>query len=303
MKTLRAAQQDLLAAIGREIEVISPDVSGDFVLFRTPGGSAKVARNRERLERFAAAVRSCPGYRPVGRQKMVPRDRECGRAMRATEPDDMIRSLCDRSIQRRLADRKARVMDRMREALADLCTYPPELRVADAEEIDALQRELVRRGLLDATDHDKINAAPVYETLPEAAPAPARRRASKPVRKCKPAPLVEVVEAIECIDGSLSLVAFDEDFEIIGLYRNVQQHLDAFPRLPDALQQLSNGLVSGWPGKSRNPQRDYDSVTLHPDHYRVIGRWTSDRGVCLDELHLSTGPGFAWAAHREPLAA
>lgn len=300
---LRKAQTALLDDIQQAI-ARAPDKPDEHRAFRMGPARYVVVNSRDRLASFADAIARSPGFRK-SRPREIGRERERGRAMRATEPDRAITALSDGVLQTRLLNCKEQVMDRMRGALAGRYSYSPEARVADGEQIDAMQRELVRRGLLDATDHDKVNAVPVHEdvkplpTVAIAALATRARRhtpALRAVPKAKPAvapapalhaDAVEFVEAIETADGRIVMVAFDDDLVILGLFEGFEHRLHSAQDVRVALAAPAAGAMREWPASAAMPQRIYDRLTARPVDYCVIGRWSRDEGLDLRELRFS----------------
>jgi hypothetical protein len=148
-----------------------------FATFRTVFGHARVINARTRLERFARDVQRCGGYRP-GKPHGPARDREAWPAFQAATARDAHRfgTYSDEALAVLCVERKAYALKIMRQRW-DGEDCGPATRLSLARDIEGVQREMVRRGLLDATDHDKVNAEPVREDVPECeeatrAPAP-----------------------------------------------------------------------------------------------------------------------------------
>lgn len=135
---------------------------------------------------------------------------------------------------------------------------------------------------------------PAPARAPVRASVPPPRPACMPGLFAVPAPEVEIVEAIETLDGRLYLAAFDADLGILALYGGIEARLEDMPPLADALQAVAARRCGKWSGRVARPQPAYDALT-HDDAYRVIGRWTRRAGLDLHELELSAGPGLAWA--------
>lgn len=252
----------------------------DTVEFRTVHGFARVINSRARLERFAREVQRCGGYRP-GKPHPVGRDRESWKALEpATAQDARRLSLhSDADLAALVASRKAHAMDIMRQRWhgAD-CS--PAVRLNLAWDIEVAQREMVRRGLLDATDHDKVNAPAMEDEADSAcmqAPEP-----PEPAGQAQ----VEAVEAIETVDGRLVIAVFDEEYELLGLHAGFEATIRKPQDLRAALQAAAAGDIEGWPA-SANAQADYDRLTEHRHDYNVIGRWFRDEGLDLTELGMS----------------
>lgn len=322
---MRAAELDLLSNISIAMQTASTDpapvkqrveTSSGFqvrfakyaatcgmVEFKTPHGNVRLLNQRERLERFARDVHRCGGYRP-SRPHGIGRERESWQALQPATERDTIRlgRLPDDELATLLATRKAHALDIMRKRWqgADCSAH---VRLMLARDIELVQREMVRRGLLDATDHDKVNAEPVQETVdappPVAvvppAPAPAAR-APRPARVTQAPPAsrgafkpddVEMVEVIETTNGKLTLVIFDEEFEILGYYPAFELRLRTFEDLRTALAAPAAGPLHDWPAASKDAQARYDRLTEHRANYNVIGRWSRLYGMDLQELSLS----------------
>lgn len=138
------------------------------VEFTTPAGRYRVLNARDRLQRFARDVRLSDGFR-AGSPPAIGRDREDWQALKPATDRDTIRlgALSDDALCALEAERKSHAMDIMRKRWrGEDCSASVRLHLA--RDIEEAQRELVRRGLLDATDHDKVNAAPVQEDMDEA---------------------------------------------------------------------------------------------------------------------------------------
>lgn len=270
--------------------------------FRTVYGHARVIKSRERLARFARDVQRCGGYRP-GKPHAIGRERETWQAAQAATDRDTARfgRFSNDELCALLADRKASAMNIMRRRWQGM-DCGPSVRLSLAWDIEVVQREMVRRGLLDATDHDKVNAEPLFSEVEEdaaaqpAAPPQARKpRAVKAVQATAPAPApapasrdaVEFVEAIETNDGQLYMAVFDDDLVILGLYPGFETRIRTPQDLRAALAAPASGDVGGWPPGCDNPQAAYDRITEHRWDYNVIGRWLRDEGLDLTELKLS----------------
>ena len=193
----RAAELDLLSAVSVALQTATeepmparpaPDYAARVEAYakragmlqvRTPFGFLRVLKNRARLERFARDVRNGGGFRP-SKPHAIGRDRETWQAFQPATAEDARRFGCysNDELVAMCAERKAYALKIMRQRWQG-ADCGPSVRLDLAWDIEVVQREMVRRGLLDATDHDKVNAAPVQEDVPEceriapAAPAPA----------------------------------------------------------------------------------------------------------------------------------
>lgn len=138
-----------------------------FVTLRTPRGSFRVRNTRERLAEVARKMRA-PGAFGPGRKLPIGRESEgthtparmMARLPRAAQ-------MTGDAIAAEIAQMKCEAQDLMRRMWATSYTVPGHRKselVFYAERIDALQRELVARGLLDATDLDKVTAEPLDES-------------------------------------------------------------------------------------------------------------------------------------------
>ena len=255
------------------------------VEFRTVYGFARVINSRERLQRFARESQRCGGYR-AGKPHPIGRDRESWKAFQpATFADARRLSLhSDDDLAALVASRKALAVSTMRERWqAAGCS--PSVLLNMAWEIEVAQREMVRRGLLDATDHDKVNAPALEEGADS---APVRVAAEQDCRASAPdAAQVDAVEAIETADGRLIMAVFDEEFELLGLYVGFESTIRTPQDLREALQAPAAGAIEGWQPASGDAQAAYDRLTEHRHAYNVIGRWFREEGLDLRELGMS----------------
>lgn len=260
----------------------------------TPHGRMRVLRSRSRLERFARDVQRCGGFRP-GKPHAIGRDREDWQAFRPATEQEARRfgAYSSEALTALLAERKAYALKIMRQRWQGMdCSAPVRLNLA--WDIEVVQRELVRRGLLDATDHDKVNAEPQRDNLAEpahaAAPKPRPLRAGKhsaPVAPAAAPRAVEAVEAIETIDGRLVIVLFDDEIELIGVHEGFEDRIRSPQDLREMLTAASTGHAAGWPPASEDAQATYDRLTEYRHDYNVIGRWSQDAGLDLTELSFS----------------
>ncbi|MCW0208469.1 MAG: hypothetical protein OJK14_15320, partial [Achromobacter sp.] len=164
-----------------------------FVTLRTPRGSFRVRNTRERLAEVARKMRA-PGAFGPGRKLPIGRDGEGNhRAARRMDRAPGAELLTQAEILEKIAVAKRAAMKAMRGSwkLSAGIGYKTSL-VLLAEEIDGLQRELVARGLLDATDMDKVQAEPTQDVIEEAPgestlPVPAAEIESTP-----PVPALQV---------------------------------------------------------------------------------------------------------------
>lgn len=268
--------------------------------FRTVFGQARVIKSRERLERFARDVQRCGGYRP-GKPQAIGRDRESWQAFQPATYRDTAKlgRYSDDALSALLAERKAHALEHMRGRWRG-ADCSPSMRLSIAWDIEVVQREMVRRGLLDATDHDKVNAEPVFtevdacDALAATGPATSGKpRAVKTPPPPQPSPAratqdaVEFVEAIETNDGQLFMAVFDDDLVFLGLYAGFESRIRTPQDLRAALAAPAGGAIAGWPPGCENPQAAYDRITEHRWDYNVIGRWSRDEGLDLTELKLS----------------
>ena len=208
--TLRAAQMDMLAAIESTRAQITSDATAPlqdkrethssylarvdafadamgWAEFTTPAGRVRVLRSRDRLDWLARQVKACAGYRVPKAFRIgprdIPRDREDWPALKPATDHDCIRlaRLSDDDVLKLAAQRKADALAWMRKRWTGQDCRASQ-RLIHAREIEEAQRELVRRGLLDATDHDKVNAEPVQEAMQELESAPALPAPALPAR-------------------------------------------------------------------------------------------------------------------------
>jgi hypothetical protein len=146
-------------------------------------GTWHVRRSREQLERFAAEIKRCAGFSKA-RKASIPREPEdrSGRDLRAATPaeaEKLFGWYSEETLRGRLATRKAEILEAMRKHWRNELNFPSSVRRSFAQDVENMQRELVRRGLLDLTDFDKVNgealheeieSAPLFEAVAEVAP-------------------------------------------------------------------------------------------------------------------------------------
>lgn len=207
---LRAAQTDLLQRIADAIPNASDEPApvreageslqsfrrrmdayyarAGHIMLQLPHGTARVLNTATRLQKFARQVKASQGFGPA-RKRAIGRDPEAHRATRpATEAEAACyRNRTDDELRAMVARDKAEILDRMRRNWNQKIgpgnhAGTPRDRVDYAQAIELAQREMVRRGLLDATDWDKVNAEPVHDIQPEAAPMFAAADAAAPAR-------------------------------------------------------------------------------------------------------------------------
>lgn len=108
---------------------------------------------------------------------------------------------------------------------------------------------------------------------------------------------VMFVEAIESAAGELALAVFDGEAELLALWDGIERTLDRWPDLRTCLRAPTAGCLDGWPAPhtSTSAQARYDELTATPSSYKVISRWSADRGLDPREQYLATGPGLIWA--------
>lgn len=155
-----------------------------FVTLRTSRGVFRVRNTRERLAEVARKMRA-PGAFGRGRKLPIGRDGDGShRAARRMDRAPGAILLTEAEILEKIAGAKRMAMTAMQHSwrLAAGLGCKTGL-VLLAEEIDGLQRELVARGLLDATDLDKVTAEPLDESD------------SAPVQAIESTPPVPTIEA------------------------------------------------------------------------------------------------------------
>lgn len=110
-----------------------------------------------------------------------------------------------------------------------------------------------------------------------------------------PAEVVHV-EAIETSSGALALVVFDGEADILALWDGIEHALDRWPDLRTCLRAPGAGRIEGWPEPLAGAaaQARYDALTDAPAHYKVVSRWSADRGLDPREQRLATGPALIW---------
>lgn len=206
-KALRTAQATLIAEV-LAAAATAPTVHGPEgckaagmlpapLVFTAAGCRFEVNGGREDLERFAAKVKRSHGFAPA-RARAIGRDGGTSfhvpAAAKMAAAESQYGHRGDDSLIMMEITRKAAIVARLRAGAVgsvDGYDYNARQRATDAQEIELIQREMVRRGLLDATDHDKVNAdpvdeselitvqdnatAPMFADAPEAAPMPRAR--------------------------------------------------------------------------------------------------------------------------------
>ena len=183
------------------------------VTFDVPGdGTFKILNTKERLAEFRKKVASSPGFK-----KTMPPPRVAGRQMyelgqvKAASEDDAQRAhgaLTDEELRAAEGAARTTLVARMREHKA---SQPFDGITGTARVVEAYQREMVRRGLLDATDVDKANAE-VTEEPAENVEAAADTAATSP-RNDLPAPTEAQVDAGNFKVGRLRINGLDVSIE------------------------------------------------------------------------------------------
>lgn len=151
-----------------------------YVTLRTTRGAFRIRNTQERLAKVARCMRAAGAF-TAPRERAIGRDREDWRATRRMLATGQ--EMADADLLAELERVKAAALRGMRDHFAGRAIFAPAHRVAVAERIDGLQRELVARGLLDATDLDKVTAEPLDESD------------SEPVQAIESTPPVPTIEA------------------------------------------------------------------------------------------------------------